>query len=202
MSVWGLFYLQALLSWSQFPVPNALMQEADGSLQRFLSPHLSLQLRSPLFPTTYHSACLYACACEVLSSSHGLIEMTFLLSKLNYSAPLFICSPVPLFLVHQLFLFLSGPKTCAHKSTDPKNRETITCVFIWGLCEIHSECCDLESKSGRNGRSIAGILQLWPEVESIWIALFRTILSIIKVQNQRHGRTFRERESTNFGTAL
>lgn len=88
------------------------------------------------FPQTYHSACAYGGACEVLSSSHGLIEMTFLLSKLNYSAPLFICSPAPLFSVHQLPLFLSGPKTCAHKSTDPKNRETITCVFylgaVWG----------------------------------------------------------------------
>lgn len=37
MSALGLFYLQALLSWSQSADPNALMQEADGSLCLFFS---------------------------------------------------------------------------------------------------------------------------------------------------------------------
>lgn len=33
----GLFHLQALHSWSKSAAPNALMQEADGSLCVFLS---------------------------------------------------------------------------------------------------------------------------------------------------------------------
>lgn len=38
---------------------------------------------------------------------------------------------------------------------------------------------------------LEGILQLWPEVQSNWRALFRIIQSIIKVQNQRHGITLK-----------
>lgn len=91
---------------------------------RWLSPSLSLLLVHPVdsghlyffLPRTVRHVCACMCACEVLRSSYGLIEMTFLLFKLNYPAPLFICSPDPLFPVQQLSLFLSGPKTCAHKS--------------------------------------------------------------------------------------
>lgn len=157
MSVWSLFYLRALFSWGQSAV---FLRTKSGG--RWLSAFSSIppsQVTS-IFHNIPFSVCVYCtCVCEVPSSSHGLIERTFLLSKLNYSAPLFISPPVPLFPVYQLPLFLSRPKTCAHKSADPKNRGTITCVFIWVLCEVaetHSERCDLGWKSGSNRKSIAG----------------------------------------------
>lgn len=181
------------------PFPNALMQAADGFLHVFLSSLLMFSSIPPTqvtsisqnIPSTHH-VCVGARACELVSSSHGLIEMTFLLSKLNYSAPLFIGSPVPLFPVHQLTLFLSGPNTCAHKSTDPKNRETITCVFIWGLCEVDESGVTFSESRGVMAQVLLeGIFQLCPDVESICQPLFTTILSIIKVQNHRHRRTLR-----------
>lgn len=83
-----------------------------------------------------------------LSTTHR--AMTFLLSKLNYSAPLFICSPAPFVPIETNASFPSEPKTCAHKTGDPGNRGAITLCLYLGLCEMtetHFQQCDLEGKA-------------------------------------------------------
>lgn len=165
MRTWGL--LEAPLSVcsfystkarSRWLPPSLLVHPVDLGHLCFFLPH-----------ATQH-ACVRVCVCEVLRSSHGLIEMTFLLFRLNYSAPLFICSPVFFVPRPTTDSLLSGPKTCAHRSADHKNREAITCVFLWGLCKLvgpHPEKKDLlkvrrwcwEGSFGCNQRSEA-IFQL------------------------------------------
>lgn len=116
---------------------------------------LFLQLKWLLFPPC--SVCVRMCmrSAEFISRSNwdDISALQIKLFRSSYSfVLLFLCSPST-----NCFSFSPGQKPVLIKSIDPKNKETITSVFIWSLCDeakAHSEWCDLQRVS--NGWSIAG----------------------------------------------